>query len=284
MGDLTSPDCPLDQFLMGCELVFHCAGEIRDVGAMHLLHVSGTQRLLQAVLKESAQAGQKMHWVQLSSAGAYGPPSGRARVDRIVNEDTPLRPVGEYEITKTKADELVIQASEGGSMTYSIIRPSNVFGAGMTNQSVINMIAMIDRGLFFYIGKPGASANYVHVDNVVDGLIRCGTMQSAKDCVFNLSDHCTLEHFVEVIAAALGRASPRLRIPEPIAYLAGMTFGKLPGFPLTQSRVNAMVNRSIYPISRIQGELGYNHVISMEDGLQELVHIYKQRFQHCELA
>lgn len=283
MGDLTSPDCPLDQFLVGCEVVFHCAGEIRDVGAMHLLHVNGTQRLLHAVLKESAQTGQKIHWVQLSSVGAYGPPHGPAKMDRIVTEDTPPRPVGEYEITKTRADELVIQASEGGSMTYSIVRPSNVFGAGMTNQSLFNMVGMIDRRLFFYIGKPGASANYIHVDNVVEGLISCGTMQSAKGRVFNLSDHCTLEHFVEVIAAALGCASPWLRIPESIAYLMGVTLGRLPGFPLTQSRVNALVNRSIYPISHIQDELGYHHVISMEDGLRELVAAYKQRSQHCEL-
>lgn len=283
MGDLTSPDCPLDQFLEGCEVVFHCAGEIRDVGAMHLLHVNGTQWLLQAVLKKSAQTGKKIHWVQLSSVGAYGSPSGPAITDRIVTEDTPPQPVGEYEITKTRADDLVIQASEDGLMTYSIVRPSNVFGAKMTNQSLFKMIAMIDRRLFFYIGKPGASVNYVHVDNVVEGLISCGTQLAARGKVYNLSDQCTLEHFVGVIATNLGRATPQLRIPETITRLTAMTLGRLPGFPLTQSRVDALVNRSIYPISRIQEELGYRYVISMEDGLRELVDAYKQRLLYGDL-
>lgn len=280
LGDLTSPDCPLEQFLVGCEVVFHCAGEIRDVATMRLLHIDGTQRLLQAALKESAQRGRKIHWVQLSSVGAYGPPLGVDNAGRIVTEDTPVRPIGEYETTKVIADELVVRASEGGLITYSIVRPANVFGAKMTNQSLFNMIAIIDRGLFFYIGKLGASANYIHVDNVVEGLICSGMQSAAAGRIYNLSDHCTLEHFVEVIAAELGRTAPQLRIPAPIARLAAKIFGGLPGFPLTQSRVDALVNRSIYPISRIQRELDYHHVVSLEDGLRELVEVYQHRLRN----
>ena len=283
VGDLTSPDCPLDQFLEGCEVIFHCAGEIHDVAAMRLLHINGTQWLLKAVLKKSIQTGKKIHWVQLSSVGAYGSPHGPAKTDRIVTENTSPRPVGEYEVTKTRADDLVIKASESGLMTYSIVRPSNVFGAKMTNQSLFKMIAMIDCGLFFYIGKPGASANYVHVDNVVEGLISCGTQLAARGKVYNLSDQCMLEYFVGVIATNLGRTAPQKRIPEIIARLAGMTLGRLPGFPLTQARIDALVNRSIYPISHIQNELGYRYVISMEDGLRELVDTYKQRLSNGDL-
>lgn len=282
IGDLTSPNCTLDRFLLGCELLFHCAGEIRDAKAMHALHVGGTQRLLKAVAEQSVRSGHKIHWVQLSSVGVYGPPPGSASTERIVTEVTPPRPVGEYEMTKAKADELVMEASGAGAMTCSIVRPSNIIGSGMANQSVFNLIAMVDRGLFFYIGKPGASANYIHVDNVVESLVNCGSKHAATGAVFNVSDHCTLEHFVEVIAGELGRRSPWLRIPESIASLAGITLGRLPGFPLTQSRVNALVNRTAYPISRIQDELGYHHVVSMEDGLRDLVKAYTQRFRHRE--
>ena len=282
-GDLTLSDCLLDQFLVGCGLIFNCAGEISNVKAMHLLHVNGTQRLIQAALEESVRSGQKIHWVQLSSVGVYGSPQGSAKTNRIVTEETAANPVGDYEITKSRADELVIQASESGLMTYSILRPSNVFGGSMKNQSLFNMINIIDRGLFFYIGKSGASANYVHVDNVVEGLIRCGTLPLARGRVFNISDHCTLEHFVEVIATEIGRKSPWKRIPEAAACFLTATLGRLPYFLLTPSRVNALTNRSLYPISRIQKELGYQHVISMEDGLREIIEVYKKRFQDGEL-
>jgi nucleoside-diphosphate-sugar epimerase len=152
-----------------------------------------------------------------------------------------------------------------------------VFGVGMTNQSLLSLIAMIDRGLFFYIGKPGASANYIHVNNVAEGLIRCGTSPQAKGRTYNLSDHCTMEHFIDVIVNSLGFVSPRIRIPETIAHVAGMTLGRIPGFPLTQSRVLALSNRAKYPIGRIQKELGYRHIIAMEDGLSELVEVYKTK-------
>lgn len=250
--------------LDGVDVLYHCAGQLKDPRIMGALHVDATQKLVDAA---SRRVG---HWVQLSSVGVYG------RMKKgIVTEDSVLNPVGEYESTKTESDQIVVNAANKGGFSYSILRPSNVFGAGMTNQSLHSMIAMIDRRLFFYIGKPGASASYIHVNNVVEGLMRCGTMRLAKGRTYNLSDYCTMEHFVDVIADELGRASPWLRLPKSIAQLAGSTLGKIPGFPLTRSRVDALDNRSIYPISRIQQELGYNHVISMEDGLRGLVDAYK---------
>jgi len=57
----------------------------------------------------------------------------------------------------------------------------------------------------------------------------------------------------------------------------------LPHFPLTQSRVNALVIRSQYPISRIQQALGYRHVTSMDDGLRELVEAYQRQLRHRDL-
>lgn len=256
----------LAAMLDGVEVLYHCAGQLTNTHGMRSLHVDATQKLAEAASRRVP------HWVQLSSVGVYGPVT-----EGSVSEDSELNPVGEYEITKTESDHIVADAANKGGFSYSILRPSNVFGAGMSNQSLFGMIAMIERGLFFFIGKAGASANYIHVNNVVEGLIRCGTMRPAQGRTYNLSDYCTLEHFVEIIAEALGLASPRLRIPKPIAQLAGATLGRIPGFPLTRSRVDALANRSTYPISRIRQELAYSHVISMEDGLRELVEVYRHR-------
>ena len=262
----------LSAMLDGVDVLYHCAGQLTNTQAMGALHVDATRKLV------AAASGRVGHWVQLSSVGVYG----QVR-DGFITEEAALNPAGQYEITKTESDRIVIDGANRGGYSFSILRPSNVFGAGMTNQSLFGMIAMIDRGLFFYIGKPGASANYIHVDNVAEGLIRCATMEAARGGVFNLSDHRTLEQFVGTIAVALGRPAPRLRIPEAIARLVGGTLGRLPHFPLTQSRVNALVIRSQYPISRIQQALGYRHVTSMDDGLRELVEAYQRQLRHRDL-
>jgi nucleoside-diphosphate-sugar epimerase len=216
--------------------------------------------------------------VQLSSVGVYGPVH-----DGAVTEESALNPAGEYEITKTESDRIVIDGASRGGYSYAVLRPSNVFGAGMSNRSLFGMIAMIDRGLFFYIGKRGASANYIHVDNVAEGLIRCATMDAARNRIFNLSDHRTMEQFAGTIAGALGCTAPWLRIPAPVARMAAMALGRIPGFPLTLSRVDALMNRSQYPITCIRQELRYDHVTSMEDGVRELVKAYQQRSRQREL-
>jgi nucleoside-diphosphate-sugar epimerase len=260
------PTTELSALLEGVDVLYHCAGQLKAGNAMHELHVDGTHKLVAAASTRVA------HWVQLSSVGVYG-----QRPDGLITEETSLNPVGEYEVTKAESDRIVLDAASTGVFTCSILRPSNVIGARMANQSILSMIEMIDRGLFFFIGEEGASANYIHVDNVVDALIRCGTDDRAKGKVYNLSDHCTLEYFVGVISDALGRSRTRLRLPRNVVDLLGNILGWIPGFPLTQPRIRALVGCSQYRISRIENDLAYRHVVSMDDGIRELVGEYKQR-------
>lgn len=264
-GDLTGPAEFLIPFVDGVDVLYHCAGEIKDQTKMYSVNVKGTKNLCFAA---SQRVG---HWVQLSSVGAYGP-----HASGVLTEKTPLNPIGIYETTKTKSDQIVINAARDNAFTYSILRPSNVFGSTMTNQSLFQMIAMIDKGLFFFIGKPGASASYIHVDNVVEGLVRCGTMAAARGRIYNLSDYRTIEEFVKTIASELYKPLPRLRWPEmPVRWMARLC-GRLPHFPLTEGRVKGLTSRAVYSIERIQEELGYVHQFPMEDGLREMVKALKQ--------
>jgi nucleoside-diphosphate-sugar epimerase len=109
------------------------------------------------------------------------------------------------------------------------------------------------------------------VDNVVEALVLCGKMPQVTGQVYNLSDHCTLEHFVAIIAELLGCGVPRTRLPElPVRALAKL-FGRIPGVPITQTRIDALTTRAIYSNEKIEQELGYRHPLSMEDGLSDLV-------------
>ena len=264
-GDLTGPVDFLIPFVDGVHVLYHCAAEIKDQTKMYSVNVKGTKNLCLA-------AGHRIgHWVQLSSVGAYGP-----HFSGIVTEQTPLNPVGIYEKTKTVSDQVVTNAAGEGAFTYSILRPSNVFGPSMTNQSLFQMIEMISKGLFFFIGKPGVSANYIHVDNVAEALIRCGKMPRARARICNLSDHRTMEEFVAIIAEELGKPMPRRRLPEILVRWIVKFFGRLPRFPLTESRLDALTNRSLYSTEWIQNQLGYVPKISMEDGLRQMVKAWKQ--------
>lgn len=246
--------------LRGADVFYHCAGQIVDESAMRTLHVGATRKLTEAA---SGHIGQ---WVQLSSVGVYGP-----LVGGIVTERTLPAPRGEYETTKAEADRLVLESSARGNFKCTVLRPSNVYGAGMNNRSLYGLIEMVRRGLFFFIGSPGAAANYIHVDNVAEALLVCGTTPHGTGEIFNLSDQRTMEQFISIISAALGKNVPGIRLPEAPVRILSRILGRIPGFPLTEARVDALTRRVTYSCGKIQRELGYTHRISMEEGLTDLV-------------
>jgi nucleoside-diphosphate-sugar epimerase len=259
-GDLTSESCDLRPLVDGVDVLFHCAGEIADPARMRDLHVGGTERLVAAA---SRIVGR---WVQLSSTGAYG------LVRRgVVAEESAERPANPYEVTKAESDRLVTRAAERGSFAAAILRPSIVYGPTMPNQSLRQLVRMIEKGLFFFVGPPGASANYIHVDNVVDALLRCATRPEAAGRTYILSDRRTMEELVAIVATEAGRAPPRLRLPEaPVRALASL-LGRVRGFPLTAPRVDALTGRAVYSTARIERELGYAHTVPFEDGMRQMV-------------
>jgi nucleoside-diphosphate-sugar epimerase len=100
-------------------------------------------------------------------------------------------------------------------------------------------------------------------------------MAAARGRVYNLSDHRSIEDFAGILADALGKPRPRLRLPEGPVRLAVRTLGRLPGFPLTESRIAALTSRVVYAATRVERELGYSHTASMEDALSLCVGRWK---------
>lgn len=263
-GDIASPECSLKDFVNNADILYHCAAEIRDEARMQSVNVEGTRRLI------NAASGRIGRWVQLSSVGAYGP-----RASGVVTEHDQELPIGPYEATKTIADNLVREASAKSSFTSVLLRPSNVFGREMRNQSLFQMFSMIERGLFFFIGPPGASANYVHVDDVVQALALCGTHPAAKGRTFIVSDWCSIEALVAAIAGAMHSKVTRTRLPLlPVRLLVSL-FGNIPKFPLTESRFRAMTTRVRYSSVLLERELGFTRKMPILDGMSDLAMFWK---------
>src|ERR1700726_1251373 len=122
----------------------------------------------------------------------------------------------------------------------------------MRSRSIFDLIGMIHRRLFFFIGEPGASANYVSVENVVDALMLSGTHPCASGRTYIVSEHRTMEFFVHCIADALGAPRPFLRLPESPIRAASRLLSPLPFVPLTEARVDALVGRAVYCTQRIE--------------------------------
>lgn len=268
--DLLDSDFELEKVVEGCSVVFNCAGELLNEHLMEPLHVDATYRLMLTCKKIAKSTGQSVHWVQLSSVGAYGPSTDKANAKRRVTEQTVPAPVGVYEITKTQADEIIVNAMEEGIFSYSILRPSNVYGAGMPNDSIRQWGRFIQKNLFFYVGAPGAIATYVHVNDVVDALMLCGFDERAKGEIFNISNDCTQESLVEAIAKSLNVTAPKMRVPEGMMRFVSAVFSGVKKFPLSQSRIDALVARTHYPTDKLENILGYSPTRDVKQTITEV--------------
>lgn len=252
-GDLSNSDVDLSSFVDNVDILYHCAGEVKNESLMQELHVNGTQRLADAA------QGKISRWVQLSSVGAYG-----ACRDGTITEDSKEQPFGVYERTKTESDKIVKKSG----ISYAILRPSNVFGVEMTNQSLFQLISMINKGLFFYLGRKGALANYVAVEDVAEALFLCGNRDNALGEIYNLSQTIAIEKMVFSFSIGLGVKGKFLRLPEfPIRALVKI-FAIFPKFPLTTTRIDALTCRCTYKSNKIMEELGFKFKSTLEESFQ----------------
>lgn len=271
-ADLTNSEVHLQDFLEGADVLYHCAGEIKDKSIMQSLHVQGTQRLLEAVREHIHATQQAFHWVQLSSVGAYGPSLTSTSENRVVTETTLPNPVGEYESTKTKSDELVMRFAETEPLfSYSILRPSIVIASDMPNGSVRAIANMMRRGLFFYIGTRTAVANYVHLKDVIPALLLCGEDHRARGHIFNLSNDCLWSDIVMAVKTKFPKPMPMLRIPElPLRWLVGLT----PSFiksPLTKERIDVLTRHTTYPANKLKAQLDFVPTVDIPTAICQML-------------
>jgi nucleoside-diphosphate-sugar epimerase len=259
--DLAScSEADLHEFMTDCDIVFHCAAELRDPMRMDAVNFHGTKKLFTAAL----HAGVK-RWVQLSSVGVYGP----VRFG-TVTEKCMSNPHNDYERSKAAADEW-LQLRRADDIDVVLLRPSNVFAPDMTNQSLFALIKAIRLGRFFFVGTRQSTMNYVHADDVVHALTLCGERSEAKGKTFIVSEYLQLAKFVDIVSDIIGIESSRRIFPEwPIRLVANM-LRWLPRFPLKPSRIDALTNRVVYSQESITRVLGYHPAKGIEKGLIELV-------------
>jgi len=245
-------------FTDGADIVYHLAAELEDRSRMRAVNVLGTAMLLDTAM------GRCGRWVQLSSVGVYGPPEGGSNI----TESTKPRPASPYERSKLDCDLAVEHACTLSGCAWGILRPSNVVGAAMKNQSAFNLVRSVLSGRFVYVGSRNSIATYVHVEDVVRALIAMSSALSGS--IINLSSDCTWVELVEGVCMRACRKPPSVRLPEWLARGTAVTLGRLPGFPLTPSRVNALVRRGGYPsVAELQLE-GFRFIRPMPAGFDEI--------------
>ncbi len=259
--DLLDPDLNFKKLIDNCDTIINCAGEINNEDKMYDLHVLFLIKLYQSIFEKYKNDNKKINWIQLSSVGVYGPPI-IPNQNRIINElstsSTDIMSV--YEKTKLLADQYIIDNFNSNIINYCILRPSQIIGDYMPNESLSQLINIINKKLFFYIGRRKAIRAYIHIDDVTESilLILKNINGIAKNKIYNISYDNYLEDIVEKIIHANNLNYKPLRLPESLirCIILISNICRIRS-PLTIQRINGLVSRTKYDSLKIINELNF---------------------------
>ncbi|CAI8868748.1 Nucleoside-diphosphate-sugar epimerase [Pseudomonas sp. IT-P2] len=272
VGDVHEWCGELPAQLQDVDVIVNCMGEISSESKMYSLHVAGTRKVIDSFLNSSKENNRPIHIVQLSSVGAYGMVSRSNGHKIIVDEKDFPCPVGLYEVTKTVADEIIVSyCAAEPALSYTIVRPTNVVGHDMSNQSFRQLSQVVRRGLFFYIADKQSIANYIHVEDVVRALVLCALDERAKNKTYIVSNDCLLCEVVDAMADFHKVKAPALVVPEKLVRVFTALCSHIPKFPLKKSRVDALVSRVEYSSALIRRELGFNASFSIPSSISSIL-------------
>ena len=266
-GDL-SRAVTLSGICDGTETVFHQAGRVTDWGTRSQFKAAicdATQNLLQE------SAGSAERFVFVSSIAAIG--LGR-HLKGIRESDPVLRSGIPYGDAKLDAEELVRGFDEAGGIACTIVRPSNVTGPGSVwvRDIVEKMLAMP----MLLVDEGRHSASLVHVDNLVDGILRAGTLEIGRGRTYHFRDDwdVTWKQYVTDVGAFVGK-EPTGNIPYELARIAGglldlvcAPFGIRP--PLSRLAVDIVGRDNDVDTSLARQELGWKTRVTYDEAMREI--------------
>jgi nucleoside-diphosphate-sugar epimerase len=252
----------------GADVVFHLAGATRapSTTAFRDANVTTTRNILGALVARRLRP----RFVYVSSQAAAGP---AASPQRPVDESDPVRPVEEYGRSKADAERIVEGFND--RLVTTIVRPCAVYGP--RDRDFLALFRLAARGWAVLPGVRDHWLSLLHVDDVVDGLLRAGVTERAAMRTYFLASRNAVQWSTVVDAMALA-ARRRLRVVNLPQWLvassaeAGELVAALTGHVPLANRSKVALGRQPYWVcsaARARDELGFQERVTLPEGIRE---------------
>ena len=239
--------------LRGADAVFHFASitsvplSVRFPEETFAVNVEGTRNLLEGCVASGVE-----RFVYVSSCAVYGEPQYLP-----VDEGHPTNPISPYAESKLKAEQLCRSYQETRGLKITVLRPFNVYGSRQRDDGYAGVIARFIEEL--RLGRPPVvygdgfqNRDFVYVGDVVDAFVSVLSCEAAVGRVFNVGSGVSVS-------------------VNKLARMVIEVFGYDGVEPLYANEREGDIRHSYADIKAARQHLGFKPIISLKDGLMEIM-------------
>lgn len=250
-GDLANPEA-VGNAVGGCDTVFHLGALIpipysyRHPREFVAANVEGTLNVLEACRRESTR-----RLVHTSTSEVYG-----TAVSVPIDEQHPLNAQSPYAATKIAADQLALSFWRSFEIPVVVARPFNTFGPRQSARAVIPTLITQALGREeVELGSTHPTRDFLFVEDLVGGLIRCAEADGVEGEVVNLGSgaEISIAELAQEVFRLVGRDLPITFSPDRARP------------PLSE------VERLLADTSKAERLLGWTPKVGLEEGLQRTI-------------
>ena len=221
------------------------------------------------LVKQSIAAGVK-RFVFMSSIGAMTSSS-----DRPLTESSPCQPDTPYGRSKLQAEQALVQLASQSNMTWTVLRPPLVYGAGNPG-NMERLIKLVQKGLPLPFGAVKNRRSLVYVGNLVDAIASTLNHPQAANQTFLVSDgeDFSTPELIQKIAANLNHPCHLLSVPSSWLQLGGKLGDTVQNLskkqlPLNTSTIDRLLGNLAIDSSQIQTTLNWQPPFTVDAGLAQ---------------
>ena len=261
--------------LQGIDIVIHLAARAHIINEtipnpeaeFIKVNTQGTANLVE----QSIQAGVK-HFIFISSIGAMTTQS-----DRILTENSPCHPDSPYGRSKLQAEQALINLAKDSDMTWTILRPTLVYGLG-NRANMDRLMKLIKRGLPLPFGAIKNRRSFVFVGNLVAAIITCLDHPNAANQIFLISDNQAVStpQLIRLIAQQIQQPCRLLPVPTTLLRFLGYLGDRVESItgknlPFNTYNIDRLLGSLTVDSSHIQKTLDWQPTFTLEQGLAQTI-------------
>lgn len=246
--DISDPDITLAFEMFNPDIVIHLASFPRQkvVNANPMLGSQVMSEGLLNLLEASVKYNIKK-FVYISSSMVYG--NFDNTYSDGVDETHPTDPLGQYGIMKLAGEWLVKDYQRRTNLTYTIIRPSAVYGPLDVEDRVVSKFLLTAmRGGEIQVNGGHEQLDFTFISDVVDGIVNASISNNTDNMTYNVTkgNARTLLEAAELAVKIAGKGSIQVNDPD-----------------------NRFPSRGQLNIVRAYNDFGYLPEVNIEQGFQE---------------